>query len=239
VFGDRTSGAHMHKFAWTNIVRHQTVKQGASPDDPTLAEYWARRQHKTPLPINHTAQWLHRVQDGRCAICKSTLTAVEDAYRIISANGATGPNPVCLEAEGSNPQDGAVVDEYGCDPNSINQPNQLWIIDQADFPNFLNGPSSFGSFPAADVYNVATIQEDSYGAAGDGFAYSNSPAITVTSTRVPGLGSNMTLMSGSDVNNSPYPVTNESWYLNQIVPSSGSSNGSGPTCTMFQCLVGG
>ena len=78
VFGDRTSGAFMHKFAWTNIVRHQTVKQGASPDDPALIEYWARRRHKTPLPINHTAQRLHRVQDGRCAICKSTLTAVEN-----------------------------------------------------------------------------------------------------------------------------------------------------------------
>ena len=62
VFGDRTSGAFMHKFAWTNIVRHQTVRQGASPDDPALAEYWARRRHKTPLPINHTAQWLHRVR---------------------------------------------------------------------------------------------------------------------------------------------------------------------------------
>jgi RNA-directed DNA polymerase len=81
VFGDRTSGAFMHKFAWTNIVRHQTVKQGASPDDPALVEYWARRRHKTPLPINHTAMWLYRVQDGRCAICKSTLTAVEDRPR--------------------------------------------------------------------------------------------------------------------------------------------------------------
>ena len=78
VFGDRRSGAFMHKFAWTNIVRHQTVKQGASPDDPELADYWARRRHKTPLPINHTALWLYRVQNGRCAICESTLTAVED-----------------------------------------------------------------------------------------------------------------------------------------------------------------
>jgi hypothetical protein len=29
-------------------------------------------------PADQTAQWLHRVQDGRCSICKSTLTAVED-----------------------------------------------------------------------------------------------------------------------------------------------------------------
>jgi hypothetical protein len=34
VFGDRTSGAFMHRFAWTNIVRHTIVKHAPSPDDP-------------------------------------------------------------------------------------------------------------------------------------------------------------------------------------------------------------
>ena len=33
------------------------------------------------LPINHTAMWLYRVQDGRCAICRNMLTAVEDRPR--------------------------------------------------------------------------------------------------------------------------------------------------------------
>ena len=37
VFGDRITDAFMHKFSWTNIVRHRTVRQGASPDDPALA----------------------------------------------------------------------------------------------------------------------------------------------------------------------------------------------------------
>src|ERR1019366_7405099 len=54
VFGDRNSGAYMHRFAWTHIVRHEIVKSGASPDDPALGDYWARRQSKTPLPINNT-----------------------------------------------------------------------------------------------------------------------------------------------------------------------------------------
>ena len=78
VFGDCTSGAFMHRFAWTNIVRHQIVKHGASPDDPALARYWAQRRRKTPLPINHTSLRLHKAQDGRCAICKATLLPVED-----------------------------------------------------------------------------------------------------------------------------------------------------------------
>ncbi len=78
VFGDRKSGAFMHKFSWTNIVRHQIVRFGASPDDPALADYWAWRRRKAPLPINHTAQRLHRAQDGCCATCRSLLVSVED-----------------------------------------------------------------------------------------------------------------------------------------------------------------
>ena len=78
VFGSRVSGSYMHRFAWTNIVRHQIVKHRASPDDPELADYWAWRRRKAPLPINRTALWLHRAQDGRCTICKSNLIAAED-----------------------------------------------------------------------------------------------------------------------------------------------------------------
>ena len=78
VFGDRDSGAYMHRFAWTNIVRHQLVKHKASPDDPTLGDYWAARRRKAPLPINRTALQLHQAQDGRCAICKATLIPAED-----------------------------------------------------------------------------------------------------------------------------------------------------------------
>ena len=50
----------------------------ASPDDPELADYWAWRRHKAPLPINRTALRLYRAQDGRCAICKTTLLAASD-----------------------------------------------------------------------------------------------------------------------------------------------------------------
>jgi RNA-directed DNA polymerase len=73
VFGDRKSGAYMHKFAWTNIVRHQMVKGAASPDDPALAEYWAERRRKTPLPIDKTSRWLLKAQDGQCPICRTAL----------------------------------------------------------------------------------------------------------------------------------------------------------------------
>jgi RNA-directed DNA polymerase len=79
VFGDRKSGAYMHKFSWTRILRHRLVRHGASPDDPELADYWAWRRRKgVPLPINKTTQELTDAQDGRCSICGGVLFAVED-----------------------------------------------------------------------------------------------------------------------------------------------------------------
>ena len=37
---------HLVKFSWTNIVRHTLVTGWASPDDPALQEYWAKRRRK-------------------------------------------------------------------------------------------------------------------------------------------------------------------------------------------------
>jgi RNA-directed DNA polymerase len=79
VFGDRQSGAYLHKFGWTKILRHQMVMGAASPDDPVLAEYWSwRRRRRMPLPINKTTQELIDSQDGRCPICGGDLFTVED-----------------------------------------------------------------------------------------------------------------------------------------------------------------
>jgi RNA-directed DNA polymerase len=77
VFGDRHSGAYMHYFAWTRIVRHLVVKSGASPDDPALADYWTWRRRKPVLPINNTTLRLFQAQDGRCPVCKRLLHAVD------------------------------------------------------------------------------------------------------------------------------------------------------------------
>jgi hypothetical protein len=45
---------------------------------PALADYWAWRRRKVPLPINKTTQELIDLQDGRCSICGGLLFAVED-----------------------------------------------------------------------------------------------------------------------------------------------------------------
>ncbi len=79
VFGDRESGAYLHKFAWTRIVRHPMVRGAASPDDPALTGYWAKRRSKAPpLSIDTTSLRQFDAQHGRCHICRDWLLPVND-----------------------------------------------------------------------------------------------------------------------------------------------------------------
>jgi RNA-directed DNA polymerase len=75
VFGDRDSGAYLTKFSWTKIVRHDLVKGRASPDDPALAEYWAKRRQtdRAVPPIGSIRLRLLRRQQGRCPLCGGLL----------------------------------------------------------------------------------------------------------------------------------------------------------------------
>lgn len=79
VFGDRDSGAYLAKFSWTKIVRHRLVQGAASPDDPALAEYWAERRRRRPLPpVDRLTLQLLIKQDGRCKWCGRLLLLAEE-----------------------------------------------------------------------------------------------------------------------------------------------------------------
>jgi len=74
VFGDRDSGAYLHKFVWTPIVRHAPVTGAASPDDPALAHYWAdRRRKQKPPPLAPALMRQIHKQRGRCPECGDYL----------------------------------------------------------------------------------------------------------------------------------------------------------------------
>jgi len=74
VFGDCDSGAYLRKFSWTKIVRHQMVKDTASPDDPDLCQYWTARRRKKPAPPMGRADLrLLQAQHGRCQLCRDYL----------------------------------------------------------------------------------------------------------------------------------------------------------------------
>jgi len=73
VFGSRETGFYLRKFAWTPIVRHRMVDGGASPDDPALIDYWARRRRRSSPPLGTATVRLLRLQRGRCPLCRRLL----------------------------------------------------------------------------------------------------------------------------------------------------------------------
>jgi RNA-directed DNA polymerase len=80
VFGDRKTGAYLHKYSWTPIVRHVLVDGRASPDDPTLARYWAdrqRRRNQQSPPIKPSTSRALRAQNWRCPLCGDYLLFTE------------------------------------------------------------------------------------------------------------------------------------------------------------------
>jgi RNA-directed DNA polymerase len=117
IFGDRDSGAYLAKFAWTDIVRHQQVKGWASPDDPTMADYWAERRRRRKPPLDRSRLRLLQAQHGQCPLCrglllhadhepqtpqeweqwvKATRTAIRKHAVVTDAGRGTSQEPVAL-----------------------------------------------------------------------------------------------------------------------------------------------
>jgi RNA-directed DNA polymerase len=79
VFGDRETGAYLHQYAWTKIVRHAPVPSRHSPDDPALAQYWAdRRRKRKPPQLAPSWERALRTQRGRCPLCREPLLHTDD-----------------------------------------------------------------------------------------------------------------------------------------------------------------
>lgn len=82
VFGDRdhrqgVDVPYLVKFTWTNIVRHQLVTAGASPDDPELRDYWAARRRKVRPALDSYNLRLLTEQDGCCPLCGDRVLSAD------------------------------------------------------------------------------------------------------------------------------------------------------------------
>jgi RNA-directed DNA polymerase len=79
VFGERVGNhtRYLVKFSWTPIVRHQLIQPGASPDDPDLIEYWAKRRQKVKPPLDDYNLALLAKQGGRCPLCGENLLTAD------------------------------------------------------------------------------------------------------------------------------------------------------------------
>lgn len=84
VFGDRGNVLNdrgeipiLIKFSWTNIVRHQLIAGGASPDDPGLTDYLVKRRRRVKPPLDSYNLRLLAKQDGRCPLCGEHLLTAD------------------------------------------------------------------------------------------------------------------------------------------------------------------
>ena len=73
VFGDRQTGRYLLKFSWFPIERHTLVKATSSPDDPSLRDYWQKRQAARVRDLTFSKQKLATRQKGRCLECGESL----------------------------------------------------------------------------------------------------------------------------------------------------------------------
>ena len=73
VFGDKHSGAYLLKFAWFSIQRHVLVKGRASPDDPSLREYWQQREKAKAKTLVPSLRKIAQKQAHQCPICGESL----------------------------------------------------------------------------------------------------------------------------------------------------------------------
>ncbi len=84
VFGDKQSGNYMLKFSWTKIKRHALVSKRASPDDPSLQEYWAKRNKKSQkseaVKWNAKQEQVAYKQNYNCTVCKQSLFNNEELH---------------------------------------------------------------------------------------------------------------------------------------------------------------
>ncbi len=73
VFGDKRTGGYLLKFAWFKIERHTLVQGTASPDDPALREYWAKRMAAKTKDLPPRKQRIARAQNHVCPLCGESI----------------------------------------------------------------------------------------------------------------------------------------------------------------------
>lgn len=80
VFGDKKTGNYLLKFSWFNIERHILVQKTASPDDPSLKEYWEKRNKDKSKELIPSRQKVAKKQGYVCPVCRDTLFNDEEIH---------------------------------------------------------------------------------------------------------------------------------------------------------------
>lgn len=107
VFGCPQSGNYMYKLSWTPIKRHFMVKGNNSPFDPSLVEYWRKRNVTTQSKILTTGSSMKiaKNQEFICPVCGNNLYTTGESidlhHLVYKSNGgkSTYGNLMLLHTE--------------------------------------------------------------------------------------------------------------------------------------------
>jgi hypothetical protein len=141
------------------------------------------------------------------------------AYRAISYNGGS---PTCLDVYGGSGTAGSTVDAYGCNPNQVNQTNQLWTVEPTwnGYDQNLEANSD-----NMIITSLASLAEDN-------FNYATAPVVSAGIDNIDGVNSSVQLSDSW-----PMDVANSTYVMVDPNASPTSSSPSGPSCSMFACLL--
>lgn len=107
VFGCPATGNFMYKLSWTPIKRHLMVKGNNSPFDPSLKEYWLKRNITTQSKTITTGSSMKiaKKQDFICPVCGNNLYTIGESidihHLVYKSNGgkSTYSNLMLLHSE--------------------------------------------------------------------------------------------------------------------------------------------
>lgn len=143
----------------------------------------------------------------------------------------------CLDGFGGNPTSGTVVDTYGCDVNSVNQLNQLWLFESPSqlVPSYY--PSKVaGALSASLAQTTATwsqyVAENLAAVLSSGADTTTSPVLSAGTTNLDGYHAGLALQDQE------WPTTNanSTWGIADAVIPPNSNTNPGPGCTGIGCL---
>jgi hypothetical protein len=181
-------------------------------------------------------------------------------YKII--NYHSDGTHTCLDGVGNDPAVGSAVDSYGCDPNQVNQLNQLWVVanttDLATMMNSQGQPFTVmidgqpGGSPNFNEWLTSDLQASPYHGPSSIYGDSNTVIENLATikasggdtTQAPVLSASYGDLSGV---NSPvglmaqqWPVAqaNSTWLIHDTTPGKTTpSDPNPPKCTLYSCLV--
>ncbi|MFI8221496.1 RICIN domain-containing protein [Streptomyces sp. NPDC085932] len=167
-----------------------------------------------------------------------TSTAIQ-GYKIVNPS-----NGLCMEAGGAHPRVGAPVQQYGCDPNGENQPNQIWYdFDDLKGHHFLVNGISFET----DHKGTKMLFDDGgrlvVGTLHAGAIMDPRPALVLEVSGVTN-GSRLTLQEGRTFGKTQIwkssPLRELLDHFRRETPGSDSGdsgNSSEPGCFKYYCLI--